>query len=657
MKTQLVRKATLVKSLRILLVVLAAVPAVAQEYSLRSLDGRTEVRVEVKEKRFYSIARNGAVLLAPSAISLSVAEGRAPAVPLRVLRKEERSVCQSVRPVIRVKRAEIPERFNELKLTLEGGWGLVFRAYDNGVAYRWLTDLPGEITVVNEEVTFGFEAQDTVFFPEEESFFSHNERRYLRYRVADIPAEKMASLPALVAKPWGVKVWLSEANLRDYAGLWLRGTGGTALAGIFPAYPLEEQQTRDRDIKVTKRADYIAKTRGPRAFPWRVVGIAERDADLLNNQLVYLLADEAQGDFSWVRPGKVPWDWWNAWNIYGVDFQAGINTATYKYSIDFAAKYGLEYLILDEGWSKPDDLLSLNPNLNLPEVLAYAKQKNVGVVLWVVWCTLDRQFAAAFDQFERWGVKGVKVDFMQRDDQNAVNFYERVAQEAARRKMVVDFHGAFKPTGLERTYPNLLTREGVLGLEHSKWSENVTPEHDVTLPFIRMVAGPMDFTPGAMRNARKEDFKAIFSRPMSQGTRCHQLAMYVVYESPLQMLADSPANYLREPEAMEFLGPVPTVWDETIPLDGRVGEFVVVARRAANGDWYVGAMTNWTPRELTLELGFLSDGAYRMDVWQDGPNAARVGDDYKKVTTKVHKGNRVQVRMAPGGGWVARIHR
>jgi alpha-glucosidase len=600
---------------------------------------------------------NGAALLGPSAISSTLEGSAAQAAPLRVLKKEERSVRETVRPVIRTKRKEIPDRFNELKITLAGGFALVFRAYDDGVAYRWLTDLPGEITVKNEEVTFALDEQDAIFFGEEKGFISHNEPRFARYALGDIPPEKIASLPALVSKASGVKVWLSEADLRDYAGMWLRGTGGPALAGIFPAYPLEEEQVGERDTKVNKRADFIARTRGGRAFPWRVIGIADRDADLLNNQLVYLLAEETHDDFSWVRPGKVPWDWWNAWNLYGVDFEAGVNTATYKHYIDFAAKYGLEYLILDEGWSRQTDLFALNPDINMPELLAYAKQENVGVVLWVVWSTLDRQFNAAFDQFERWGVKGLKVDFMQRDDQKVVNFYERVAQEAARRKMVIDFHGAFKPTGLERKYPNLLTREGVMGLEHNKWSENVTPEHDVTLPFIRMVAGAMDFTPGAMRNARKDDFRAVFRRPMSQGTRCHQLAMYVVYESPLQMLADSPSNYLRESEAMVFLGSVPTVWEETIPVDGRIGEFVVVARRAANDDWYVGAMTNWTPRELTLELSFLGEGAYRMDVWQDGVNAARFAEDYIKLTHNVQNGDRVKLQLAPGGGWVAHIHR
>jgi alpha-glucosidase len=629
--------------------------ATAQEYTLRSPDGRTEVRVEVKDRCFYSVLHNGAVLIAPSPISLTI-DGAAPS-PLSVARKDERSVREKVRPVVRTKRKEIPDEFNELKLTFAEGRTLLWRAYNNGVAYRWVTSLSGDITVTSEEVNFGLDETDVVFYPEEESFHSHNERRYIRYAPRSIPAEKIASLPALVAKASGVKLFFSEADLFDYPGLWLRGTDGPALSGILPAYPAQEEQKRDRDVVVTRRENFLARTRGARSFPWRVIGIADRDADLLNNQLIYLLAEEARGDFSWVRPGKVPWDWWNAWNLYGVDFEAGINTDTYKYYIDFGAKYGLEYLILDEGWSKPEDLLAVNPQINMPELLAYAKQKNVGVVLWVLWSSLEKQFDAAFEQFSRWGVQGLKVDFMQRDDQKMVNFYERVAREAAKRKMVVDFHGAYKPTGLERTYPNLLTREGVLGLEHNKWSENVTPDHAVTLPFVRMVAGPMDFTPGAMRNAVKADFRSIFRRPMSQGTRAHQLAMYVVYESPLQMLADNPSNYLREPEAMEFLGPVPTVWDETLALDGRVGEYVLVARKAANGDWYIGAMTNWTARELSVDLSFLDAGAYRMDAWQDGPNAARFAEDCRKTTMNVRRGDKVTLKLAPGGGYAARLRR
>jgi len=371
---------------------------------------------------------------------------------------------------------------------------------------------------------------------------------------------------------------------------------------------------------------------------------------------VYFLASPSQvKDTSWIRPGKVAWDWYNANNIYVVDFKSGINTQTYKYYIDFASKYGIQYIILDEGWYKLGNLLEVVPEMNIEELVAYGKQKNVGIILWMVWKTLDDQFQPAFDKFEQWGVKGIKVDFMQRDDQPVISFYHKVCREAARRRMLVDFHGAIRPATMTRTWPNLISTEGVRGLEQNKWSKLANPKHNVTLPFTRMFLGPMDYTPGAMMNSGSEkNFAAVFDRPMSLGTRCHQLAMYVVYESPLQMLADSPSYYLREPEIMEFLGPVPTVWDETKVIAGKIGEYVVIARRHGQ-DWYVGAMTDWTARELEIDLSFLPAGNYQMKAFQDGVNAERLGSDYKKVVTVVNKSTKLKISLAGGGGWAARI--
>jgi len=453
----------------------------------------------------------------------------------------------------------------------------------------------------------------------------------------------------------GVKVAIAESDIEDYPGLWLRGTGGSGLAATFPPYPLKESLSNDRDYRVTETADYIAVTRGARTYPWRILAIAENDGDLITNQLVWLLAKPSQiADPSWIRPGKVAWDWYNANNIYGVNFRAGINTQTYKYYIDFASKYGIEYIILDEGWYRLGNVLDVVPEMNIEEIVAYAKQKNVGVILWVVWKTLADQLQPALDQYEKWGIKGIKVDFMQRDDQIVMKFYHDLAREAAKRKMLVDFHGAQRSVLLARTWPNLITNEGVKGLEHTKWSRDVEPEHNVTLPFTRMLLGPMDFTPGAMLNATKETFAPIFNRPMALGTRCHQLAMYVVYESPLQMLADSPSNYLREPEAMEFLGPVPTVWDETRVLEAKLGDYVVIARRHGR-DWYIGAMNDWTPRELEIGLSFLPEGNFQMQAYQDGLNADRMAGDFQLVKRQVDRNARLKIRLAPGGGWAARI--
>ncbi len=626
------------------------VTVLAQDFVVSSPSKRAEVHLRIADKAYYSVFFDKKTIVSESPISLNVKE--IPAGNLQISNQNTRNVNQRVTAVVPVKRLQIKDNFNELKLTFANGLGLIWRVYDNGAAYRWTSDLKGQITIENEQAEINLNPQDTVFYPEEdEGFYSHNERKYIKYKTSEI-GEKIASSPALIDSQAGVKLWISEADLYDYAGMWFRGTSGNGLKAVFPNYPTKEVAIRDRDVKVAERADYIAQTAGKREFPWRILVIAERDIDLINNQLVFLLSEDTKDNFSWVKPGKVPWDWWNANNIYGVDFKSGVNTETYKYYVDFAAKYGLEYLILDEGWSKTDDLLTLNPDVDLPELLAYAKKKNVGIVLWVLWTSLDKQWTQAFDQFEKWGVKGIKVDFMQRDDQKMVNFYERTARETAKRKMLVDFHGAYKPTGMNRKFPNVISYEGVKGLENSKWSKDITPEHDLTLPFIRMVAGPMDFTPGAMINAQPLDFQINFGRPMSQGTRCHQLAMYVVYESPLQMLADNPSNYLREPEAMEFLSNVPTVWNETIPIDGKIGEYIVIARQTAKKEWFIGAMNAGAAKEITLDLSFLDGGRYQATIWQDGMNANRFAQDFKKTSQIVKKGDKVKINLANNGGWV-----
>ena len=629
--------------------------AVAQaSYALRSPDARIEVAIRAGDRLSYDVAVGGHVLLQDSTLSMRIDATTLGLAP-RVRAATPRSHDGTVEPPVRQKAATLRDRYNELRLEMEGGYAIVFRAYDEGVAYRFETSLPPpEVKVLGEEVSFNFTGNFTVYYPEEESFFSHNERHFLPRALGDLAPKNIASLPAVVDAN-GVKIAVAESDVEDYPGLWLRGTSGNGLAALFPPCPLEEKLEGDRDLRVTRTADYIAVTKGTRTYPWRLFGIAARDGDLIGNPLVYLLARPSQvADTSWIRPGKVAWDWWNANNVYGVDFKSGVNTETYKYFIDFAAKQGIEYVILDEGWYKLGDVLQVVPDIDMAALSAYARERNVGLILWVVWKTLDAQLEPALDQFERWGIKGIKVDFMQRDDQPVVAFYHRVSRAAARRRMLVDFHGAIRPALMTRTWPNLVTTEGVRGLEWSKWSRHTHPEHDVTLPFTRMFLGPMDYTPGAMVNASRNSFVHIFDRPMSQGTRCHQLAMYVVFESPLQMLADSPSNYLREADAMEFLSAVPVVWDETRVLDGRIGDYVVVARRSGR-DWYVGAMTDWTARELEIDLSFLPAGAFRMDAYQDGVNAERRGEDYRRVQDQVTSASRLTIRLAEGGGWAARL--
>jgi len=625
-------------------------------YTLRSPDNRIEVQIHSADRITYDISLNGKPLLKDSSLSIDVDHKTLGTSP-KVKSTKENSVDKILEPVVRQKFAKIREHYNELRIEFDGTYAVTFRAYPEGVAYRIETSLSqDQVKIYNEEATFRFAGDYTAYYPNEESFMSHNERKYLLHSLKEIDVTALATLPAVVNADGGVKVAIAESDVEEYPGLWLHGTSANGLAATFPPYPLKEHLERDRDLKVTESANYIAITKGTRTFPWRVLGIVEKDGDLLTNQIVWLLEKPSQvQDASWIKPGKVAWDWWNANNVYGVDFKAGINTQTYKYYIDFASKYGIDYIILDEGWYKLGNVLDVVPDINVQELCDYGKQKHVGVILWVVWKTLDDQLIPALDQYQKWGVKGIKVDFMQRSDQPLIDYYHRVSRETAKRHMLVDFHGDQKPASMTRTWPNLISTEGVRGMEWSKWSADSEPAHNITLPFTRMFLGPMDYTPGAMLNATKKNFAPIFDRPMALGTRCHQLGMYVVFESPLQMLSDSPSNYYRETDAMEFLGPVPSVWDETKVLDARIAEYVVVARRSGK-DWYIGAMTDWTPRELQIDLSFLPDGNFTMLSFEDGVNADRMASDYKKSTTKVTKSTKLTLKLAPGGGFAARIH-
>jgi alpha-glucosidase len=625
-------------------------------HDLRSPDGRIELRIRTADRLRYDLVLKGRAVLENATLSLDVEHNKLGVMP-KVVDAKMRSSDQMVEPVVRQKFAKIRDHYNELRLNMDGGYSVVFRAYNEGVAYRFETSLPKEkVKIYGEESAFNFPSNFVVYYPQEDGFYSHNERKYLPQHLSEITPEFIATLPAIVDVGQGAKLAIAESDLEDYPGLWLRGTGSTGLAATFPPYPTKEVQTGDRDYKPVETADYIAVTSGTRTFPWRVIGIADHDGDLLTNQIVYLLQRPSQfQDTSWIKPGKVAWDWWNDWNIDGVDFRAGINTKTYEYYVDFASKYNIPYIILDDGWYKLGNLLEVTPELNMEELISHAKQKNVGIILWASWKTLDDQLIPALDQFEKWGVKGIKVDFMQRSDQIMINYFYRVCREAAKRHMLVDFHGDQKPASMTRIWPNLINTEGVRGMEWSKWSRESEPEHNVTLPFTRMFLGPMDYTPGAMRNATKATFAPINSQPMAMGTRCHQLAIYVVYDSPLQMLSDSPSNYLREPETMEFLGAVPTEWDETKVLDARIADYVAVARR--NGkDWYIGAMNDWTPRSLDIDLSFLPDGNFTLEAYQDGVNADRNASDYRKTTTSVNRNTKLKLQLASGGGWAARIH-
>jgi len=632
--------------------------AFSKDYQVSSPDGNVKVQVSVdKETRFQVLFKNKLVI-SSSPISMSLQDGLVLGNNSIVKKDKIQFYSEIEKPVLPRKYASILNEYNELEIEFKGGYNLIFRAYNDGAAYRWKTALKDTIVVKNELVSFNFPENALAWFPEEESMFSHQERLYIQINLSEITPERFCSTGMLVEMKDKTKVFISESDLEDYPGMYLQGIApsGFGLQGKFAGYPLQTNQLNDRSVVVTEYADFIAKTDGTRSFPWRAIVITDNDAGLVESEMIWKLAKPNQlKDVSWIIPGKVAWDWWNALNVYGVDFESGVNTETYKYFIDFAHDYNLQYIILDEGWYYLEDVLKVKEDVDIDEIVAYANSKNVGVILWVTWKALDDQLDKALQQFQDWGIKGIKVDFMQRDDQWMVDYYYRIAKKAAEHRLLVDFHGAYKPTGLHRTYPNVITSEGVVGLENNKWSEKVTPQHDLTLPFIRMVAGPMDYTPGAMLNANKENFRNIFNEPMSQGTRCHQLAMYVVFESPLQMLADNPSNYRKEKESMEFLSAVPTTWDDTRVLDAKISEYILMARK--KGDiWYLGALNDWNEREMTVDFSFLGEGDYTVEIWQDGVNADKHAADFKKVIKTVNRQSKLPIHLASGGGWAGVVY-
>jgi alpha-glucosidase len=628
----------------------------AKEYTVESPSGRLEVKVSVEEIVKYSVFLNEKEVISPSPISMTL-DDKVLGKDARVRRDKITSVDEVIVPTVQRKYAEIPDIYNQLTLTFRG-YNLHFRAYDEGVAYRWEVTEDGPLKVMNELATFTFPADYKVWFPEEESMFTHQERLYEELKLSEISPDRFASTGLLVGADDNIKIYISESDLiSDYAGMFLKGCEENPyrLVGKYAGVVLEEERLTDRDVKPVKHADYIAELEGPKSFPWRAMIISDEDKQLVQSEMIYKLAPEnVIENTSWIKPGKVAWDWWNALNVYGVDFESGVNNETYKYYIDFASEYGLEYIILDEGWYHLDNIMNVVDEIDVQKLVDYGEEKGVGVILWVVWKALDDKLIEALDQFEEWGVKGIKIDFMQRDDQWMVNFYEKIARECAERKMLVDYHGAYKPVGLDRKYPNVISYEGVKGMENCKWSDQPDPEHNLKLPFIRMVAGAMDYTPGAMINKNKENFRDVFTEPMSPGTRCHQLGMYVVFESPLQMFSDNPSNYYREPESMEFLEAVPSVWDDTKVLDGKVGDYILIARRSGD-TWFVGAMTDWSPREMELDLSFLEEGNYNLEIWKDGVNAAKHAADFARDEMSISSNSKVNIEMAPGGGWVGII--
>lgn len=637
----------------------------AKRYEIQSPDGRLTVQVEVGEKLRWSVRHAGEDVLLPSSLSLALEGGEVLGERAKVKTCETASVDAEFQALF-YRKAAVKERYTQMLIGFEGDFSVAFRAYDDAAAYRFITRRAGQVVVVNEEASFNFSADHLAFIPylrdyrEGEIFNASFESQYAEERISQFHAGELAFLPLLVDLGGEKKAVILEADLEDYPGMYLDlNATGMGFKGVFAPYPLETRRGGYNGMNVipTRRAEYIALTEGARSFPWRAVAIAEADKDLLNNDIVQKLASPPRlADVSWIEPGQVAWDWWCDYNLTRVDFKAGINTATYKYFADFAAANGAKYIILDWNWSETFDLNKVNPDLDLEEIIAHAKSKNVGVILWASWYTITQQMKEVFPKYAAMGIKGWKIDFIDRDDQVAVASTYEIAALAAKYHFLVDYHGVFKPTGLQRTYPNVVGYEGVYGLENYKWADNDMPRYDVTVPYTRNMAGPMDYTPGAMINVTQADFKARNHAPMSKGTRCHQVAMYVVYEAPLQMLSDSPTHYMKEQECTDFITSIPTFTDETAALDGRVGEYAVVARRKGEV-WYVGAMSNWEPRDLTIDTSFLGSGLHRAVILQDGVNADREPTDYKKVVIEISAGESLPIHLAGGGGWAARIEK
>ena len=628
-------------------------------YDINSPDGKLAVHVSVGARMEWSVQQKGEQIITPSSISLQL-ENEVLGTNAIVAESKNEIKSRTFNPVNYYK-SSIKDEYNQLTLHCKGDYGVIFRVYDDAVAYRFFTEKSGKIIIKDEEANFNFAGDQTAILPiqwdyrDGKNFNSSFEALYREIDFSRFPKDSLAFLPLLVNLGQTKKVAILEADLEDYPGMYLDvNKSQKGLKGVFAPYPTKAHIVWI-DYIPTERADYIATTNGTRNFPWRAIIISEHDKDLLNNDLVQkLAADPRLNDYSWVKPGQVAWDWWNNWNITGVDFKAGINTDTYKYYIDFAATNKIPYIIMDEGWSNDLDLSKINPNTNLQEIVDYGKQKNVGVILWATWYAIQNQMDSVFPAFAKMGVKGFKIDFFDRDDQVVVASTYTIAKKAAANQLIVDFHGIYKPTGLSRTFPNVISYEGVKGLENMKWSMEDAPRYACSVPFIRMLAGPMDYTPGAMRNATKSIFRPINDDPMSQGTRCQQLAEYIVFYTPLQMLSDNPTIYMKEQECTDFITSVPTVFDETVALDGKVGEYCALARRKGN-IWFVGAMTNWTGRELTLDFSFLPAGKYTAETFKDGVNADRKATDYKKETISISSGDKLTVKLANGGGWVARL--
>lgn len=647
----------------LLLIGNASFAAKEKKYVLSSPDGTLKVEISAGNELAYQVMHGNDTILSHSNIGLVLENGTIVGKTPRITGERRRKIKDNIEsPFYRFK--EFVATGNELDLKLKGGFGIIFRAYNEGVAYRFYTTQSSDIIIKEEQAEFNFKEDYTAYLP-----YTTNDKKPMAMayqNVYDIiplskAQPKLAFLPVTV-DCGSVKLTLLESDLEAYPGMFVQSQQGKyGLKGVFAPYPAKTDFYPWRKQEyVTETTDFISRSRGSRSYPWRVLAITEKDTDMPVNNLVYALASPNRiGDTSWIKTGKVAWDWWNDWNLKGVPFKAGINMDTYKYYIDFASRNGLEFIVLDEGWYDPKsgDMLTVIPELDLTELIAYGKSKGVEIVLWTVFNVLDSQLEAACKKYADMGIKGFKVDFLDRDDQTAVEMVYRIAEMTARYKLTLDLHGIYKPTGINRTYPHIINFESVFGMEEVKWTDikNNMPLYDVTFPYIRMMAGPVDYTPGAMRNATKADWRAMYYTPASMGTRCHQLAAYIVHDSPFTMLCDAPTNYLNEQECVDFIASLPVEVDSTFIASGELGKYIVTVRKK-DVNWYIGGMTNWDERDVQLDFSFLPEGmSYTAVLFKDGVNANKQAEDYRKETIRIDKDSRLTLHLASGGGFAMKL--
>lgn len=626
----------------------------AKDYKLSSPNAKLELTVSVEEKLYITVANNGYKLLDKSPVDLIIDQKNL-FQKASVSKIQKRSAENIIIPEVKVKTDQIKEKYNEFTISFKGGHALVMRAYDEGVAYRFKTNYNKEVIVNNEILNLNLPKATDGFLMQEKSFNSMSEWPYIPAKVENYKEKDLFSLPCLFKAPNGNFLLVTESDIEDYPGMWMQKQDGILQAALSQKVTKTQEGACYNEQTVTERADYLAQTKGKREYPWRVFIAVDNERELLTNQLVYLLGKPApKGDYSWIKPGLATLDWWGRRNIFDTDFKGGVNGETQKYFVDFNNRYNIKYFVLDDGWSAPCDLRETNKDIDLDALKAYAEQKNVGLVYWAHTFALKQDVPGYLDFLKSKGASGIKIDFFNRDDQEAINLMHEIAREALKREIVIDFHGVCKPFGLIRTYPNVLTSEGLIEFEMNGVSDWANPIHHTMLPFIRMVAGPMDFLPGTFNNAQKSEFHMSGNRPVGQGSRAHAIAQVVLYESPITMIPDSPADYLLEDECTKFLTSIPVAWDDIKVVDAKFGEYIVLARRSGD-DWFLAAITNWDKRTLNIQLDFLGEGSYKLDCIKDGVNTEARAIDYVREASSVSKKSVINMNLSTGGGWVGKL--